>query len=283
MQKWEQIEDKINEMLVNLISGSGKLISRKTPDKVKESVRKTNQNIKNKIKNNSTTIKTTIVDRSKKTFTKAKDFTQTSKVTIQKAKEDSMEEIRDKGLLVAFALLVTPLLLSLKNWLGSLKSSTIVSFVTITTIATLTGLNIYTQSQKIAEERAKEAELVEEVEGARAVSSRPTYHKKEERTFIVYDIVLPAYFEQSKMSKLVIDFSIESSNKYIKTFFLENPHYVNDVLNSSIEPVSVDFPLEEEGKIIIKDKIRLELNNLLKELKIKGEITEVNIHKIVGG
>lgn len=270
-------------MLEKLITNSGNLISRKTPDKVKKGVQKTNQNLKNRIKKNSTSFKTTIVEGSKKSIDKAKKFKETSTAAVKKAKQDSLEEIKDKGALVALALLVTPLFMSLKNWIGSMKSSTIVSVVTVTTIGTLTGLNIYTQSKKIAEERAKEAELVDEVEGARTISSRPKYHKKQERTFIVYDIVLPAYFEQSKMSKLVIDFSIESSNKYIKAFFLENPHYVNDVLNSKIEPVSVDFPLEEEGKIIIKDKIRLELNNLLKELDIKGEITEVNIHKIVGG
>jgi hypothetical protein len=283
LQKWQQIEDKINELLEKAISKSGDMVAKKTPKRLKKSTGEPKPSLKDKIQKNSLALKTKVVENSKKTIVKAKELKSNSQEFVKKAKSESLSEIKEKGLIVALIAFATPTVIKIKQWFASLESTTIVGFVTVSTVVTLTGLNIYKQSKKIADEKAAQAELVEKVENARAISSRPGYHKKQERTFIVYDIVLPAYFEKNKISKLVIDFSIESSNKYIKAFFLENPHYVNDVLNSKIEPISVDFPLEQEGKIIVKDKIRDELNILLKSLKIEGEITEVNIHKIVGG
>jgi flagellar basal body-associated protein FliL len=45
----------------------------------------------------------------------------------------------------------------------------------------------------------------------------------------------------------------------------------------------VSFPLENEGKIIVKEKIRKEINQMLHKRKIKGQITDVYIHSIIGG
>ena len=41
--------------------------------------------------------------------------------------------------------------------------------------------------------------------------------------------------------------------------------------------------MEPEGKRIIKDKIKAEMNILLKEMKIEGEISEIYIDNILNG
>lgn len=283
MQKWQKLEDKINELLGKAISKSGDMISKKTPQSLKKKSNPSKESFNQRLTKKTIALKKSVIENSKKSVTKIKDFKTTSTEYVLKAKDESFSEIKEKGFVTALILFVTPTVVKIKQWFASLESTTIVGFVTMSTIVTLTGLNIYKQSSKIAEEKAAQAELVEKVDKARAISSRPGYYKKQEKTFIVYDIILPAYFEKNKMSKLMIDFSIETSNRYIKAFFIENPHYVNDVLNSKIEPISVDFPLKEEGKIIVKNKIKEELNILLEELEIEGEIVEVNLHKIIGG
>jgi hypothetical protein len=41
------------------------------------------------------------------------------------------------------------------------------------------------------------------------------------------------------------------------------------------------FPLSDEGKSVLKEKIKFEFNQVLKELNIAGEIQEVFIQDII--
>lgn len=203
--------------------------------------------------------------------------------TIQKARQTDVKKIKLGHVLAAISAFLAPPLVKLKSWYLNLKPTQVASFVTLSTVATLASVNIYVQSNKIAEEsRSPASELVEEVERATAISRRPAYFKIKEKQFKVSNVVLPAYIKKNgAIRKLVIDFTFESSNKYIKSFLWDNPYYVHDVLNSTIEPISIDFPLQEEGKTIVKEKIQKEMNNLLKKLKIKGEIKNVYIHSMI--
>ena len=81
-----------------------------------------------------------------------------------------------------------------------------------------------------------------------------------------------------------MDFTIVASNRYIKSYFWDNRnnHLILDRLNSRIRPMEILFPLESEGKIVIRDKVREEINILIKELGIDGEIEDVYIHNIIG-
>ena len=58
---------------------------------------------------------------------------------------------------------------------------------------------------------------------------------------------------------------------------------IRDRLNSSLQAVVPNFPLEPEGKKIIKEKIRREVNHLIEDLKIEGRVDEVFIHSILNG
>ena len=113
---------------------------------------------------------------------------------------------------------------------------------------------------------------------------RPDYFRIHEKQFEVHNVVLPIYLERKNRNKRVmVNLILESSNKYIRAYFWRKPYLIKDVLSSRIEPLSIDFPLKEEGKIIIKEKVIQEVNLLLKRLKIKGEITNVYIGEVVRG
>lgn len=110
------------------------------------------------------------------------------------------------------------------------------------------------------------------------------FYKIKDRQLLVSDIDLPVYIESSAAIKsLTIDFTFESSNRYIKQFFLHNEHTLKNKLNATLETVIPSFPLTDEGKNVIKEKLIFEMNALLKEKQIEGKILKIYIHTIVAG
>ena len=71
--------------------------------------------------------------------------------------------------------------------------------------------------------------------------------------------------------------------EYIAAFFSlrVNENLIKNQLNGSVEPIVPSFPLEEEGKRIIKLKLKEEINNLVKKLKIQGSISKVYIDNVL--
>lgn len=288
MEKWLRIEEFINELIQKFFSFFSTKAKTLTPKKISQKLNSS----KGLIENKKVHLKEKISKGKEKALVsvvelkgKADQAKIKAAEVVVKAKETNVREIKPSKIWIAIAAFLAPPLIKLKTWYINLQPSQIVSFVTLSTVATLASVNIYVESKKIAEEsRSPASELVEEVERGTAISRRPAYFKSKEKQFKVTNIVLPAYTTQGgAVRKLVIDFTFESSNKYIKNFLWENPHLIQDTLNSKIEPITITFPLEKEGKNIVKEKIIKEMNERLKSLKIKGEIKNVYIHSMIAG
>ncbi len=288
MEKWERLEDFINGLIEKIVSlFTGKAVSL-TPEKIKSKLDQGKEGLNQRKKNLSKKVKSTKDEAIAKAL-QAKDKVDHAKVAavglVAQAKKTKVSDLKPAKIFAVVAAFLTPPLLKLKTWYLNLKPTQIVGVVTFSTVAAISSVNIYVQSNKIAKEsRSPASELVEEVDKATAISRRPAYFKKTEKQFKVANIVLPAYHQKGgAVRKLVIDFTFESSNKYIKEYLWSNPHLIQDTLNSKIEPISLTFPLENEGKDIIKEKIKAEMNNLLKEMKIKGTIKDVYIDSMIAG
>jgi hypothetical protein len=105
---------------------------------------------------------------------------------------------------------------------------------------------------------------------------RPTYYRLSERTYQFQNVDFQLFEEDLKRNHQVyIDFTVISSNRNIILFLKDNEMMVRDRLSTNVEPILPRLPVEEEGKRIIKDKIRDEINELLKEKNIEGKILEV--------
>ncbi len=287
--KFQNLEDLINKLLLSLsLWIKGKIISF-TPSKVKKSLhqgQELSQKKKVQFKERVDLLKVKSLETIIHSKQKAEKIKERSLEVVDQARQTDIRSLSFKKILFAIGVFIAPTLKKWKLWYLSLRPSSIATFVSLATIGTLASVNIYVQSNKISEEakRAPASELVEQVDQATAVSRRPAYYKKIEKQFQITNIVLPAYLHsEGPMKKLVIDFTFESSNKYIKEYFWQNPHLIQDTLNSNIEPISINFPLQQEGKIIVKEKIKSEMNGLLKRLKIKGDIKNVYIHSMIGG
>ena len=288
MSKFENIEESINKLILSsTLWFKGKLYSL-APSKMKNSLsqrKDTSQQRKQQFKEKISHLKEQSIQKVVQSKTKVDNLKNKSLEVVDQARQTDIKSLNAKKVLLAIAIVFAPAFKKLKLWYLSLKPSSIASFISLATIGTLASVTIYVQSNKISEKakRAPASELVEEVEQATAVSNRPGYYKRTEKQFQITNIVLPAYMQgNSHLKKLVIDFTFESSNKYIKQFLWQNPYLIQDTLNSNIEPIAIDFPLETEGKTIMKDKIKREMNDMLKRLKIKGAIKNVYIHSMIG-
>jgi len=112
---------------------------------------------------------------------------------------------------------------------------------------------------------------------------RPEYFGQEDRTFSMKDVGLQIFLEDTNRNKqMTFDYSIVASNRNVVLYFRDHEEKVRDRFSTQVEPIIPRLPIEDEGRSIIKDKIRFELNEMLKEEKIEGKVLVVYIDYILG-
>lgn len=115
-----------------------------------------------------------------------------------------------------------------------------------------------------------------------AAHKRPTYYLNTYHQYAMKDLSLQIFLEDTKRNRQInFDYTVLASNRNTVNYFTDNEFKVRDRLTSQVEPVIPQLPIEDEGRQIIKDKIRDELNDLLKEEKVEGKILEVYIDFIM--
>ena len=111
-----------------------------------------------------------------------------------------------------------------------------------------------------------------------------SYENQNERSFHIRNIIIPVYIKSTNSyRKIEIDLITVASHRDTKEYLDDNYYLVNDALHSNFEPVVSNFPLTNEGKNIISEKVKLELNKLIKYLALPGEIQYVYIDYIFAG
>lgn len=129
---------------------------------------------------------------------------------------------------------------------------------------------------KISGPRIKSVEVKQVLEG------RPKYFMQTEKLVMLKNLNFQLFLEDTKRNRQVwLDFTGLASNRNVVIFLQDNEVLVRDYLTMHVEPVIPQLPIEEEGRQIIKDKVKLELNNLLKESKIEGKILEVYVDYLI--
>lgn len=112
---------------------------------------------------------------------------------------------------------------------------------------------------------------------------RPEYRLYPQQTLTIQNIKVPIFVESvGEIDSITIDFSVRTSTRFARYYLLEYDYKLKDYFFTTVEPVISDFPIETEGKEVLKEKIRIEINNFLYENYVEGEVEEVNILYIVG-
>ena len=123
---------------------------------------------------------------------------------------------------------------------------------------------------------------IKSIEVKQVLESRPKYFMQVEKMVMIKDINLQLFLEDTKRNRQVyLDFTALANNRNVILFLKDHDVEVRDYLNMRVEPVIPQLPIEEEGRQIIKDKVKLELNNFLKESKIEGKILEIYVDYLI--
>lgn len=296
MKFWLKIEAILNKIIVSVSEAMAKNISKATPDKVKKSIAttkektsslssSTKENVLGKIQN-SKTWTVTKIGQTKAVVDKSKESAVTA---VASAKSYDWKSLNAKKVIAAVALVFGPMILRFKSWYVGLKPTTVLT-ITISSVAfSLTGITVYQQAKDIQDKTAKEVvrepnAISDSMKRDKLARSKYRHHKAKRISLAAVNI--PVYIESRKgMQSLKIDFTFEADNRYIAKYFtiIENEYLIRDRFNRTVQPIIPTFPMEAEGKKVLKDKMKVELNKLIKDLKIKGEIKEIYIHSILNG
>jgi flagellar basal body-associated protein FliL len=163
----------------------------------------------------------------------------------------------------------------LYKWATGLKPAHFAILFTFTTASILSVMSIVVQSQKMlaSNEQASRAPA-----SAEDPYNRPAYYKLNEREISFNNVKVPIYITGiNELRALIIDFSVVTSNRATKKWLEKNEFQMRDHLIQTLEPVLPAFPMTDEGRTVITDKLKSELNAFLAHNKIEGEIKEARL------
>ena len=115
--------------------------------------------------------------------------------------------------------------------------------------------------------------------------TRPPYLGNERRQTQMSNFQIPIYYKDKSniVNSIQMEFVLETSNRYLKQYIESNDHEIRDRLHTTLSPMDPQFIKTDEGRDVIKAKIRYEVNKLIKEKNIKGKIQRVSINGILSG
>ena len=154
------------------------------------------------------------------------------------------------------------------------------------TFLSYTSYFIYKELSPILNDPIVEANEVIKIKKENKRWKRSPYLLHEAKVFKLTNVNIPIYVKNRKgMQALKIDLLFITSNRYTSQFFqqIENEYLLRDTINQHLLPVIPSFPMEKEGKKILKIKLRTEVNHLIKRLKINGRIEHVYVNSILNG
>ncbi len=165
-------------------------------------------------------------------------------------------------------------------WLKGLTAAQSILLLTFSCASFLSVIGIGFSGQKLIKpthDNSREPASTEEV-----LYDRPDYYKKQTKFFEMTSFRLAVYVaEVNEIRSVDLDFTVTMSNRTSKQYLEKHDFQLRDYLILHTEPSVASFPLEEEGKEIIREKLVAEINNYLKANDVEGHVEEVKITYIL--
>ena len=258
MKKWEKIEDKLNLSLI------------KKYDSFKSHLRSFISNAKEKIINKAIALYNQVLPLINQLKLKAKQISAVNPKEASEAIKNALKAITWKNFV---SLLKAP---PYKKFGSFIKRNSL--NISFTIIIAFGSYNLVKEVQKVFPEKKAGREIA----SVNKINKRPSYYLLKNRLLKVESIKIPVSLNKNKrISSIMADVIIECPNRTTQQFLYNAPHLVQDKLNNTIAPQINSFPLTEEGKVILRKKISLELSELLKENQFKQhKIQRVNIIQV---
>lgn len=190
------------------------------------------------------------------------------------AGKKAFEKSKQHSPLKAVASALSAPFVYLFGWASTLNPAHFIVLFVFTTASVLSVLGIIIQSKKMLEtEAASRAPASAEVAYA-----RPAYHKIDQREISFNNVKIPVYVTGlNELRALIIDFSVVTSNRATKRWLAKNEFQMRDHLIQTLEPVLPSFPMTDEGRAMITEKLKAELNAFLVHHNVEGHINEARL------
>ena len=163
------------------------------------------------------------------------------------------------------------------QWLNGLNAAQSMLLLTFSAGSFLAILGIFFSGQRLVAGKSdalrSPASIEEEIH-----YERPAYYKKQTKHFSVTNLRLPVYVAKvNEIRSVDLDFIATVTNRYSRIFLEKNEFQLRDHLILQLEPSIASFPLKEEGKTIIREKLLSEINDFLRLNEVEGEVVELKI------
>ncbi len=176
------------------------------------------------------------------------------------------------------ALIIVPFVF-IKGWLEGLSATQAILLLLFTGGSILAVIGIGFSGRKLAHNHFG----VSRNPASEEISyDRPDYYKKQTKHVQISNLRLPVYLaELNEVRAVDIDFIATMSNRQSKMFLEQHDFQFRDHLIIQMEPSIASFPLEEEGKEIIRKKLFQEINEFLILHNVVGEVKEIKITDVM--
>lgn len=178
-------------------------------------------------------------------------------------------------------LFLSPFLI-LGEWLNGLTTAQSILLLSFTVSSILGAINIISSGHRLLESQNHGSRAPASVE-LEVSYDRPDYYKKETRHVTITNLRLPVYYANINEIKSVdVDFTATLSNRMSRLQVDKLELQFRDHLVLNLEPMMASFPLEEEGKEILRQKLLSEMNDFMESREIEGKVLDVKIVYVLG-
>ncbi len=294
LDKLEKIEEKINEGLGKVFKKLSSLLLRFFSAIIPKFIK----NFYLKVKNNALSTKKASLKITQTKWESAKVFITDKKTRFFKKIDDIQNfPVKEKGIEKALEfktflietspqqhkenlkLLIKKILERVKTKLSFVKSNYFKIGTGLALLSLLGFYAVYLGSNNIFQTEFPSRKIA----SVQEYDYRPDYRFYENKVLRIQNVKVPIFVEEiGDIDSITIDFSLRVSTKFAKYYLEEYEYRLKDYFFTSVEPVSSDFPIQDEGKEVLKEAIQDEINNFLYDNNVEGEVLEVNILYMVG-
>lgn len=163
------------------------------------------------------------------------------------------------------------------KWAKSLSPGQFLLLFSSTLASIMAILGITINSYRLVEKSSQMSRSPASIE-VENLYDRPGYYKKETREVSFTNVKLPVFVMGiTELQSLMIDFSVNTSNRATRQWLEKHEFQVRDHLVLTVEPLLPAYPMTDEGRVVLTEKLKHEINTFLKTREVEGEVKEVRI------
>jgi flagellar basal body-associated protein FliL len=168
--------------------------------------------------------------------------------------------------------------LVMSQWLKGLSTGQTLLLLGFSSASFLAAVNMVFSGQRLMDKATDHLRSPASVATVEDEFSRPDYYKKHRRYLELVNFRLPVYYaDVNELKSIDIDFTATLSNRLSSKILDKLQFQLRDHLILNFELMVASFPLEEEGKEILRAKLFEEIKAFIKSKNVEGEVLEVKI------